>query len=186
MMAIANNTIHTANDIYYSAKDLFLVGGGRNKHRITFFLKNDKTKELIQAYEAESYDVEYQTSKKQAVIIIRGKGKKQGTYLCRELALAYATWISANFYLTVLRAFDEMMTRQHRYKRLMHLHREYSYASYEASKAGYALRYYGREVKPVIQDEITTLEAEIQPQLPFEQVSMSLPATDSKERKDDS
>lgn len=39
------------------------------------------------------------------VNIVRGRGKKQGTYVCEELMLFYATWISADVHLKVLRSF---------------------------------------------------------------------------------
>ena len=186
-MIIANNTIRTLNG-NYSITDLHKASGRKSKHRPNYFLKLKSTQDLIAELEAQSFRSPDDGIYKPVQVLkgVQADGTPQGTYVCKLLAYRYAMWISAKFTVIVLRAFDEMMTRQHRYKRLMHLHREYSYASYEASKAGYALSYYGRKVKPVIQDEITTLEAEMQPQLPFEQVSMSLPTTDSKECKDDS
>lgn len=168
MMTIANNTIHTINGTHYSASDIFHASGSQTKDRVTYFLKQKHIKEMQRAYEAEAYDVDIPTSKRKAVIIVRGKGKRQGTYLCRELVYAYAMWISPEFALAVIRAFDDMMTRQHSYKHLMQLHREYDYATLEAGKAGYALNYYGKKVKPAIKTEIVKLEAIVQPELPLD------------------
>ena len=179
MITIANNTIHTVNGLY-SLNDLHKASDSRRRHKPNNFLRLDNTKALIAEIERCS---DMRNEIKAIEVIQGGNFKRQGTWVCKELVYSYAMWISPKFALIVIRAFDEMMTRQHRYKRLMHLHREYDYASYEASKAGYALSYYGKKVKPVIQDEIITLEAEMQPQLPFEQVSISLPSIDSKEGK---
>ena len=39
--------------------------------------------------EPQNYDVENPTSKNTAVKIIRGRGKEQGTYVCKELVYRY-------------------------------------------------------------------------------------------------
>ena len=164
MMTIANNTVHTANG-RYSLNDLHKASGGHRKHKPTNFLRLNTTKALIAEIERCS---DMRNGTKAIDVVQGGKSKGQGTWVCKELVYAYAMWISAEFALIVIRAFDDMMTRQHSYKRLMQLHREYDYATLEAGKAGYALNYYGKKVKPAIKTEIVKLEAFIQPELPLE------------------
>lgn len=164
MMTIANNTVHTANGLY-SLNDLHKASGGQNKHSPFRFMRLNSTKALIAEIERSP---EMVNEGKAMLVIQGGKSKGQGTWVCKELIYAYAMWISAKFALIVIRAFDDLMTRQHSYKRLMQLHREYDYATLEAGKAGYALNYYGKKVKPAIKTEIESLEAFIQPELPLE------------------
>lgn len=105
--SILDNTIRIVDGLY-SLNDLHKAAGSENKHRPTFFLANDQTKALIAEIEGENYDVGIPTSKNAAVKTIQGKGKNQGTYVCRELVYGYAMWISAKFHLMVIRAFDAM------------------------------------------------------------------------------
>ncbi len=45
----------------------------------------------------------------QVIQVVHG-GSKRGTYACKELVYAYATWISAKFFLLVIRTFDAVVS----------------------------------------------------------------------------
>ena len=68
-------------DGLYSLNDLHRAAGGESRHQPALFLRLDTTKSL--AAEICSTD-----SQIKAIEIIRGRGKVQGTYACRELVIA--------------------------------------------------------------------------------------------------
>lgn len=105
---ICNQAINKVGEMF-SLNDLHRASGNKNKHRPTFFLKNLQTQDLINEIESQNYDVEIPTSKIEAVKVVRGRGKKQGTYVCLELVYAYAMWVSAKFHLIVIRAFNRLV-----------------------------------------------------------------------------
>ncbi|AOF53680.1 hypothetical protein BKG91_11660 [Rodentibacter caecimuris] len=100
-LSILNNSIRTFENLF-SLTDLHKASGGENKHKPTFFLRLDQTKDLIAEIEVNT---ELQICN--SVKVIHG-GPNSGTYACEELVLAYATWISPKFHLVVLRAFLNM------------------------------------------------------------------------------
>lgn len=101
-LTILKTAIRTFDNLY-SLNDLHLASGGEDKHRPTFFIRLDTTKDLIKEIESENSDVQICTSTKSL-----RTGANKGTWACEELALAYATWISPKFHLVVLRAFIAM------------------------------------------------------------------------------
>ena len=90
------NTAIRQLDGLYSLNDLHKAAGGEEKHQPAFFIRNDQTKALIE---------ELSSANLQTIKTVVGKGKQQGTYVCRELVIAYAAWISAAFHLKVIRVF---------------------------------------------------------------------------------
>lgn len=99
-LVISNQAISTHNGLF-SLNDLHKVSGNDKNHQPSNFMANKQTQALIAELENEN-QIAYDT--------VIGKGKKQGTYACRELVYAYAMWISAKFNLEVIRAFDNLNT----------------------------------------------------------------------------
>ena len=93
---ISNVTIRQNDNQLFNLNDLHKASGGSETHRPTFWLRNQQTQELIAEIEAEG---------KTAFTTSQG-GKNRGTFVCKELVYAYATWISAKFFLLVIRTFD--------------------------------------------------------------------------------
>ena len=93
-LQILSNSIRTFENLY-SLNDLHQASGSENKHAPFRFIRLETTKELIAEIESDG-----QT---QAVKVYRGS--QGGTYVCEELVLSYAMWISPKFHLVVLRAF---------------------------------------------------------------------------------
>ncbi|MDP0404851.1 KilA-N domain-containing protein [Glaesserella parasuis] len=95
-LSILKTSIRTYENLY-SLNDLHIASGSEDKHRPTFFVRLETTKELVS---------EIQKEDPTNPVIICKNGI--GTYACEELVLAYAMWISPKFHLVVLRAFLAM------------------------------------------------------------------------------
>lgn len=85
-------------DGLYSLNDLHKAAGSEAKHEPNQFMRNANTQELIEEISKSADSRNYDPVK-----VIRGKFG--GTYVCRELVIAYAAWISAAFHLKVIQVF---------------------------------------------------------------------------------
>lgn len=113
-LTILNNSIRSYGNLY-SLNDLHQASGGLDKHSPFRFMRNESTQELISEMknemntksgvqkEAQGSDLIFKT--------LRGRNI-QGTWVCEELVLSYAMWISPKFHLIVLRAFLAMHRNQ--------------------------------------------------------------------------
>ena len=93
LISIGSSEIRQVDGLY-SLNDLHKASEGVNKHRPNYFLENKQTKDLISEIQI-------------AGIPAITKKPKIGTYVCKELVIAYAAWISPAFHLNVIRVFLE-------------------------------------------------------------------------------
>jgi hypothetical protein len=98
-LTIGTTTIHQQDGLF-SLNDFHQASGGEKKYQPAFFLRNDQTKAFIKEISSANLQII-------SIKVIRGRGKAQGTYACRELVIAYAAWISAAFHLKVIQVFLE-------------------------------------------------------------------------------
>lgn len=101
-IVISNVAIHQDAEGRYSLNDLHKAAGGNPKHAPAQWMRLEQVDELIEAI----LNVQICTIKP----VESRKGRYGGTYVCKELVYAYATWISAEFFLTVIRAYDELVS----------------------------------------------------------------------------
>lgn len=99
-ITITNITIHQDAHGRFSLNDLHKAAGDEPRHRPSRWLENPKTKDLIEEISSAGIP---------ALVAING-GRARGTYGCKEVVYAYATWISPAFFLKVIRTYDSLVT----------------------------------------------------------------------------
>lgn len=98
-ITIANTTIRQDHAGRFCLNDLHKAAGAQDKHRPSEWLRNKQTQELISEISI-------------AGIPAIETMQRTGTFGCRDLIYAYATWISPAFFLKVIRAYDALATGQ--------------------------------------------------------------------------
>ncbi|ARQ46097.1 KilA-N domain-containing protein [Oxalobacter formigenes] len=96
IISIGSSAIRQQDGLY-SLNDLHKASGGNKKHQPSNFLRLEATKALISEIDSSSHMRSLNT--------VAGKGRAQGSYVCKELVIAYAAWISPAFHLKVIRVF---------------------------------------------------------------------------------
>lgn len=94
----------------YFLNDLHKAAGGKDIDKPTFFFRNTNTSRLVQALRDELTPGQVENLQRVPVKVING-GNARGTYVCRELVYAYAMWISPEFSIKVIRAYDQLATK---------------------------------------------------------------------------
>lgn len=115
-LAISGITIHQDSESRFCLNDFHKAAGNNPKDAPAQFFRNDKTKRLV---ELLTSDVQNCTSSKinnlTPINVIKGNfsnGIEQGTYVVKPLVYAYAMWISPEFHLHVINAYDALVTGQ--------------------------------------------------------------------------
>ena len=101
-MIILDKSIRQVNGLY-CLNDLHRASGGEKRHKLGNWLQSQQATEFID-YLSKSGNSDLEQNQK-VIQIIHG-GNMRGTYGNRKVALAYATWISPEFFSLVLDTFD--------------------------------------------------------------------------------
>ncbi len=99
------DTLTIRQDYYgrYCLNDLHEASGGAAHHQPSKFFANDSTQALIlEMLKSPKLEIKPFESK---------KGKGGGTFAVRQLVYRYAMWISPQFHLKVIRAYDRLATQ---------------------------------------------------------------------------
>lgn len=108
-LTLDNLTIRQDSYGRYCLNDLHAAAGGAAKDGPKFFLANEQTQEfgkaLIRMVENRQLDYAPIHAKKGAV------AKGGGTYVVKQLVYRYAMWISPEFELKVINAYDRLATQ---------------------------------------------------------------------------
>lgn len=96
-LVISSHEIRNDEEGRYSLKDLFDASGSNKKNQPSNFIRHQSFKDVLEILI---------TQKRGIKPMIRKPGKYGGgTWLCRELVIKYAMWISAEFEVEVIQAF---------------------------------------------------------------------------------
>ena len=105
---IANLTINQSSNGLYSINDIHRASGGLAKHQPAAWMRLQSTTNLIRLMESQVIN---QQSKNSIVETVEGRnyGGNSGTFVCRKLVVAYALWISTEFFSHVLDVFLDVV-----------------------------------------------------------------------------
>lgn len=109
ILAISGISIKQDSHGRFCLNDLHKASGGEARHKPSNWLALQQVQELI----AELSDEITKSGipaleQNQPLTVIHG-GVNRGTYGMKEIIYAYATWISAKFFLRVIRAYDSLV-----------------------------------------------------------------------------
>ncbi|WP_367159937.1 phage antirepressor KilAC domain-containing protein [Kozakia baliensis] len=117
-LIILGTEIRQDADGRYSLGDCWQLSGKADKDRPTKWYEAEKTQEFLRAIVGETENSLTLEGHREAPItpvsvVKAGPNDGRGYWGSREAVLHYATWISADFYLKVIRAFDALVLGNH-------------------------------------------------------------------------
>ena len=104
-ITIGSITIHQSENGLYLLTDLWKASGGAKKNQPNEWLNLVSTRKYLIFLGGKSRSL----NKSSYFLTILGKGKEQGTYVCRQLVYSYAMWISPAFHDLVIDTFDSLL-----------------------------------------------------------------------------
>jgi hypothetical protein len=109
ILAISGISIKQDSHGRFCLNDLHKAAGGEKRHSPNYWVGLQQTQELIDEIKSTT-DITV-VEENQPVSVVNG-GNNRGTFVVKELVYAYATWISAKFFLTVIRAYDALVNNK--------------------------------------------------------------------------
>ncbi|MFT9361233.1 KilA-N domain-containing protein [Acetobacter okinawensis] len=106
-LTILSTTIRRDAEGRYSLSDCWKVSGKDAKNKPSEWFSAAKTQEFLRALEGERKSPPTPVS-----LVTTGPNEGRGYWADRKAVIHYATWISPDFYLTVISAFDALVTGQ--------------------------------------------------------------------------
>lgn len=103
-LMIADVSVRNDGEGRYCLNDLHRAGGGMKRHQPNRWLRSNQAKELIAEVATEGNCPDLGSLPVKNI-----EGRNGGTFACDDLLIAYANWISAKFYLRVIRAFKSQL-----------------------------------------------------------------------------
>lgn len=156
---IINQEVRVVDGLY-CLNDLHRAAGGQQKHKPVEFLRSEQTRAMLAELEREKVGNSH-------LFLKTTKGRNGGTFVCLELVYAYAMWISAAFYLKVIRAYHSMQIRGDELREaLARAELAHDTAKETASDCGRGLRAW-RFDAPVLKSAINKIRQELQLCLTF-------------------
>ena len=165
LVVIANIPIRQDSEGRFCLNDLheaaMAKGRATKNQRPGEFLRRKETKKLEAAIHRRCAN-----SRIEPVSRVKGgPALAQGTFVVRALVYAYAMWIDADFHLDVIEAFDSMQSAKiSAWQELQALVAREVESKVKASFGSHLMLQRKREI-PWLSEEMSRLEAEVQPDL---------------------
>jgi len=99
ILTIDNITIRTDDEGRYCLNDLHKAAGGERRHEPLNWRNTDQYKELENVLGNTE------------IPVVAKRGRYGGTYVSKRMVYAYAMWVSAEFQVKVIDAYDKLQTQ---------------------------------------------------------------------------
>ena len=102
-LIVANVVVRTDSEGRYHLNDLHKASGGEDKNKPSHWFNNKQTQELVELLNGRN---------SASLSVVTKDGRGGGTYVCKQLVYSYAMWLSAEFNLKVIDAYDGVVQRE--------------------------------------------------------------------------
>lgn len=102
-LIVANVIVRNDSEGRYHLNDLHKASGGEDKNKPSHWFNNKQTQELVELLNSRN---------SASLSVVTKDGRGGGTYVCKQLVYSYAMWLSAEFNLKVIEAYDGIIQQE--------------------------------------------------------------------------